>query len=188
MNRQEALRVLGLKEGATEAEIKQAYKEMAQILHPDKQGDNEALKARAEEQFKLVNEARDVLLKGKSHSSTRGRSTRGTNTRAAYADDDWEPTQANGPWSAQLEQIAEARAAQVAMMDQLEDRRNIGIILAVLGIAGAFMLKSNVLQAIAVFIGGSGVIDLFYIWNQLGKIKHRLSELDEMKAAIQAKM
>ena len=36
--------VLGLKQGATEAEIKSAYKRKAVILHPDKHGNSEVAK------------------------------------------------------------------------------------------------------------------------------------------------
>ena len=55
MTYDEALRLLGLDEDATEADIKLAYKEMAQILHPDKYADNKRLSERANEQFKSVN-------------------------------------------------------------------------------------------------------------------------------------
>ncbi|MCR5582393.1 MAG: DnaJ domain-containing protein, partial [Eggerthellaceae bacterium] len=50
MNRAEALRLLGLDDDATLDEIKTAYKETAQILHPDKFAGNRKLQKRAEEQ------------------------------------------------------------------------------------------------------------------------------------------
>ena len=185
MNRTEALKVLGLKEGATKAEIKTAYKEMAQILHPDKQGDNEKLRARAEEQFKQVNEAKDVLLNGNSHSP-RGR---GGNTRASYEESErWEPTQANGSWSTQLEQIAVARAQQVAMQDSLVERRNLGILLAAGGTIAAFLIRINIPQAIAVCVAATGLIQLISAFDQLGKVNRRLEELDRMRASIEAQM
>lgn len=49
--------VLGLKKGATDAEIKKAYKKLARKLHPDLNPGNK----RAEEAFKAVNEANAVL-------------------------------------------------------------------------------------------------------------------------------
>ena len=49
--------VLGLKKGATDEEIKKAYKKLARKLHPDLNPGNK----RAEEAFKAVNEANAVL-------------------------------------------------------------------------------------------------------------------------------
>lgn len=58
MSRRRALSILGLAEGATEAQIKAAYKRLVKKLHPDAGGtDGLAI---------LLNEARDVLLKGKA--------------------------------------------------------------------------------------------------------------------------
>ena len=46
MNRTEALRILGLDEDATPEDIKTAYKETAQILHPDRFASNKKLQER----------------------------------------------------------------------------------------------------------------------------------------------
>ena len=62
MDREEALRILGLDESATADEIKAAYKESAQILHPDRFASNKKLQDRATEQFKTLQEAYDVLM------------------------------------------------------------------------------------------------------------------------------
>lgn len=50
-------KILGVDKKASQDEIKKAYRKLAVKYHPDKNKDNKA----AEEQFKLVNEANDVL-------------------------------------------------------------------------------------------------------------------------------
>ena len=55
--------VLGVKEGATEEEIKAAYKELVKKYHPDKYADN-PLSDLAEEKMQEINEAYDMLMKG----------------------------------------------------------------------------------------------------------------------------
>lgn len=61
MNRTEALHILGLEDDATADDIKIAYRETVQILHPDKFAGNEKLQNRATEQFKRLQEAYDLL-------------------------------------------------------------------------------------------------------------------------------
>lgn len=54
--------VLGLQRGATDEEIKKAYRKLAVQYHPDKQqGKSEAEKKEAEDKFKEINEAYSVL-------------------------------------------------------------------------------------------------------------------------------
>ena len=78
MTRDEALRVLGLNQGASLEEVKIAHRELAQMLHPDKYGDNAKLRARAEQQMKAVNEAYTVLTErvsgARGSSASRGTS------------------------------------------------------------------------------------------------------------------
>lgn len=50
-------KILGVDKNASQEEIKKAYRKLAVKYHPDKNKDNKA----AEEQFKLINEANDVL-------------------------------------------------------------------------------------------------------------------------------
>ena len=58
--------VLGVKQGASEAEIKAAYKELVKKYHPDKYQNN-PLADLAEEKLQEVNEAYDYLIK--NHTS-----------------------------------------------------------------------------------------------------------------------
>lgn len=63
--------VLGIKENASEEEIKKAYKELVKKYHPDKYQNN-PLADLAEEKLREVNEAYDMLMKGSSGSSNGG--------------------------------------------------------------------------------------------------------------------
>lgn len=57
--------VLGIKEGASEEEIKKAYRELVKKYHPDQYQDNPLSKL-AEEKLREVNEAYDYLMKNSS--------------------------------------------------------------------------------------------------------------------------
>lgn len=61
--------VLGVKEGASEDEIKKAYRELAKKYHPDRYADN-PLKELAEDKMREINEAYDYLLKNHNQSSS----------------------------------------------------------------------------------------------------------------------
>lgn len=52
-----ACQVLGVRIGATEAEIKAAYKRMAMVWHPDRPGGSA-------EKMKDINDAKEILLQG----------------------------------------------------------------------------------------------------------------------------
>lgn len=60
--------VLGIKEGASEEEIRRAYKELARKYHPDKYANN-PLSDLAEEKMKEINEAYNYLMKNKGSYS-----------------------------------------------------------------------------------------------------------------------
>lgn len=65
MKKSEALNILGLQEGASDDEIKKAHRKLVIENHPDKFGQDDRARAKAEEKTKLINEARDVLLSRK---------------------------------------------------------------------------------------------------------------------------
>jgi len=58
----EALEHLDLTTDATEADVKRSYKDLARIWHPDRFQSDERLEKKAEEQIKIINEARSVAL------------------------------------------------------------------------------------------------------------------------------
>ncbi len=64
MDRIEALRVLGLPSTASPAEIKEAYRDLAKVWHPDRFGTDSRLRAKAEETLKGINEAYQALETG----------------------------------------------------------------------------------------------------------------------------
>ena len=59
--------VLGVSENATDEEIKKAYKELVKKYHPDKYHDN-PLADLAEEKLQEINEAYDMLMKGRGRN------------------------------------------------------------------------------------------------------------------------
>lgn len=74
--------VLGIKENATEAEIKKAYRELAKKYHPDQYGTN-PLKELAEEKMREINEAYDTLTKNQSSNANTANSS--TNNTSSYS-------------------------------------------------------------------------------------------------------
>ena len=120
MNRLEALRTLGLDEVATDEDIKTAYRETAQILHPDRFATNKKLQERATEQFKNLQEAYDYLTSGKGRKKAAGSSRASSSHVASDAD-------------ARLAGIAAARTQLVRQRDAVLDERRTGIGMAVVG-------------------------------------------------------
>lgn len=75
--------VLGINEGASEEEIKKAYRELVKKYHPDQYQDN-PLSALAEEKLREANEAYESLVKS-------GRSSSGYRSRGRTAKNNYEP-------------------------------------------------------------------------------------------------
>ena len=68
--------VLGIKEGASQEEIKSAYRKLVKKYHPDQYGDN-PLKELAQEKLAEINAAYDTLTKGNAGNSSYSSSNAG---------------------------------------------------------------------------------------------------------------
>ena len=53
--------ILGLKPGASEEEVNQAYRDLANVWHPDRFGGNSRLQKKAEEKMKEINAAYEYI-------------------------------------------------------------------------------------------------------------------------------
>lgn len=175
MTRDEALNVLGLQPGATREEVNVVYRELAQMLHPDKFGGNKRLRERAEQQMRRINEARDTLLKG-GPSRSRRRSS-----GASAAPD--------SPASIAFEATARANAAEtarltvVAQLRTMRERRR--SMLAMLGVAALVMAVCSRLRgtvgtlafSVASMLVVWGAVDSFILTGQIDTLRKRSIEL-----------
>lgn len=181
MTRDEALNVLGLDAGASREEISAAYRELAQMLHPDKYGDNKRLRARAEQQMRTINEARDVLLKG-------ARTSRRTAGRRASAT-------TNSPASIVFEATARANAAETARLSVVADlrtmrerRRSMLMMAGVAAVVAFFFSRMRGGIGATIFSVGSmvavwGVIDAVLLSSQIDALQKRSRELLQTRDA-----
>ena len=179
MTRDEALSVLGLKPGASRDQITIAYRELVQMLHPDKYGDNKRLRARAEQQMRTINEARDVLLKGArtlSRSSSASASPTSPDVIAYEA-----TIRANAAETARLSVVAEART--------LRERRRSMLMMA--GIAAVVALVCSRMRgglwvtvfSIASMVAVWGVVDAALLSSQVEALQKRSRELLQARDA-----
>ncbi len=182
MNRIEALNILGLDEDATDDDIKAAYRECAQILHPDRFANNKKLTERATEQFKRLQEAHDYLTGGRAGKKT---SARHKPSSHAYSS-------SNGGWEsieAKLAGLTAARTQLVAQRDALLDERRNALAMIAIGIVVAVALRRIVwIAGIAgtVFVWGiakliNTVQSLSTIHDNVRAIDKQRRELEKMK-------
>ena len=78
--------VLGLKPGASQEEIKKAYRNLIKQYHPDQYGDN-PLKNLAEEKMREINTAYDMLTKNTGNSYSNSSSNSNTNNYSNNSND-----------------------------------------------------------------------------------------------------
>lgn len=173
MNRQEALRTLGLDEDATDEDIVIAYKESAQIMHPDRFAGKPKLQKRATEQFKNLQEAYSYL---RDHGAKGGGSHNGRARSASSREDELE---------ARLAGIQAARTQLVAQRDALLDSRRNGLTMLVVGaLIAIFMRRIVWLAGIAGTAAVWGLIEVVSTTQNINSLSDRLDELTKEKKKI----
>lgn len=206
MNRTEALHILGLEDDATADDIKIAYRETVQILHPDKFAGNEKLQNRATEQFKRLQEAYDLLTSGSGggRSARAGRSSRSgassgpaTSSGAARA---WTEVEdgveveylTEAEIEARLAGIAAARAQLVAQRDTVSDERRNGLAMAAIGAVATLLTirrPFGILGMIAAVAGTAtvwGIIQFLGAQRNLNTLNEHLAKLTEERKEYEA--
>lgn len=179
MTRDEALRVLGLPGGASCDDITTAYRELAQMLHPDKYGNNKRLRDRAERQMASINEARDTLLKNiRSAGPVKTPPSPNDRLRAAAA--------------ARAQAAETARLTVVANIRTLGETRRRAMAFLVIGLVGV-LIASRIrgsLRIVGFPICSTlvvwGIVDIVNVTGQLGVLRRRARELQSDRDAARA--
>lgn len=206
MNRTEALHILGLEDDATADDIKIAYRETVQILHPDKFAGNEKLQSRATEQFKRLQEAYDLLSSG-AGGGRGGRSGRGS--RSGSSSGASSSSGAARAWTevedgveveylteaeikARLAGIAAARAQLVAQRDTVSDEHRNGLAMAAIGAVATLLTirrPFGILGMIAAVAGTAtvwGIIQFLGAQRNLNTLNEHLAKLTEERKEYEA--
>ncbi len=183
MNRNEALHILGLGEDATAADIKTAYRETVQILHPDRFAGNKKLQDRATEQFKRLQEAYEYLTEGKGSKAGRTGASAKTSSRRTASEIE-----------GRLAGIAAARTQLIAQRDILLDERRNGIAFAVVGGIIALICGRRpfglfgVVAALAGTAAVWGIIQIVSAQRSLSTIEEHLKALQKQKKQLLRKL
>ncbi len=185
MTRDEALSVLGLEPGASRAEISAAHRELAQMLHPDKFGENKRLRTRAEQQMKRINEARDVLLKAAGAGSRGGSASR----RKGRVSADSSPEAILFEATARARAAETARLAVVAQLRTMRERRRSMLVMAGVAAIVAFLFLrvrgglGAMIASISSMVAVWGVVDAVMLSSQVEALKTRSRELLQTRDA-----
>ena len=167
MNRIEALNILGLESDATAQEIKEAYRETVQILHPDKFASNQKLQDRATEQFKRMQEAYEYLTKGKGAKES-------SRTNTSYENQ----THHQRILEARLAGIAAARTQLVKQRDVVLDERRNALTMVIVGALVSFFLRRIVwIASIAGATTVWGIVQLVSSLKTLETLNSHLKDL-----------
>ena len=197
MNRTEALHILGLEDDATADDIKIAYRETVQILHPDKFAGNEKLQNRATEQFKRLQEAYDLLSSG-AGGGRGGRGARSGSSSGASSSSGaaraWTEVEdlTEAEIKARLAGIAAARAQLVAQRDTVSDERRNGLAMAAIGAVATLLTirrPFGILGMIAAVAGTAtvwGIIQFLGAQRNLNTLNEHLAKLTEERKEYEA--
>lgn len=179
MNRQEALRILGLGDDATIDDVKTAYKETAQILHPDRFANNKKLQERATEQFKNLQEAYEYLTSGKGGVASSSKSSSrasGGNRQAQQLE-------------ARLAGIAAARTQLVAQRDTLYDsRRNALAMIVGGGLVALLLRRIPWIAGLAGAVFVWGIVDMMSTGKNINIIDEHLKALTAERKKIERQL
>ena len=200
MNRNEALHILGLEDDASADDIKVAYRETVQILHPDKFAGNEKLQSRATEQFKRLQEAYELLTSSNGGRRARGSSASSSAPRSSGAARSWTETEGDveveylteAEIRARLSGIAAARAQLVAQRDTVTDERRNGLAMAGIGAVAAFFTIRRpfgifgFIAAMAVPAAIWGVVQAISAQRNLSTLNEHLAKLTEERKEYEA--
>ena len=200
MNRNEALNILGLEDDASADDIKVAYRETVQILHPDKFAGNEKLQSRATEQFKRLQEAYELLTSSHGGRRARGASASSSAPRSSGAARSWTETEGDveveylteAEIRARLSGIAAARAQLVAQRDTVTDERRNGLAMAGIGAVAAFFTIRRpfgifgFIAAMAVPAAIWGVVQAISAQRNLNTLNEHLAKLTEERKEYEA--
>ncbi len=173
MNRTEALRILGLDEDATPEDIKSAYKETAQILHPDRFASNKKLQDRATEQFKNLQEAYEYLTSGRGARGSRGSAGPSRASTAAST------------LEARMAGIAAARTQLVKQRDVVYDERRNGIAMTAIGAIVALLAGRRpfgilgIVAAIASAAAVWGIVQIVSSQRTISTLNEHIDELNK---------
>ena len=145
--------LLGLKPGASDAEIRQAYRRAAKLLHPDRNAS-----ASAHEDFILATEAYEYLI---SHRSSP------TSSYVQSPTTTYEPPRPSYDWQSQAREEARRRAAEHASMryDEFTDTdyyKSLESVGTVLRYGFMLLLILLVTGIVTVLITTSGMLGVFF--------------------------
>ena len=171
MNRIEALNILGLDSDASEADVKTAYKECVQILHPDRFAANKKLQDRATEQFKRLQDAYEYL---NSKKGSRGQtSSESTSYSQTYKE-------------AQLAGLAAARTQLISQRDLTYDERRNALIMITGGAVIAIFLRRIIwLAGLASTFIIWGIVSLIGALQRISTINEHLKEIEIQKRQLE---